>query len=185
MKRAFVVFLAIMLTDLVAYLVQDMSLYYYGKSDFTFYNKLPLKIKPQYWGPRMGNLGFVLLDESEMTIISEGKCRYVGFNKEIMVKEIIRYGFSTERLIAEVQDTIGNLYLIEVNKNPVKNSKRDMTIIILDDYKISDYVGYKWFEMKDASLRNKEVVRNYLRLTLVVLLIVTFFFGLKWIRQSR
>jgi hypothetical protein len=174
MKKILAVIRFSMVLVLIAYFTLDSQLYYCGKSRYNFYNKLPLKIQPQYWDYNNGNLGFVLVDEAEMTLVAKGDCQYSLSGKTITVKDIIKYGYTNEELVAQVQDTTGKKYFIEFLKNNDTNSKQDMIINILDDSLGIDYDKYKWVEVEDEYFMNEEEQRAYLARIFAVLVLGLF-----------
>ncbi len=172
MKKTLIIFLSIIVISLINYFILDRQLYYYGKSNFNFYQSLPLKIKPQYWGYDMGNLGFVLLDENEMTLISSGS-KYWASNIE--VKKIIKYGYTDEKLLAIVVDSTYRKYFIKCIKNIDVQSKQDITINVLDDKTPINYEEYKWVEINESYFRKIELIRNYLVITFIISFLISIY----------
>jgi hypothetical protein len=184
MKKTLVIFLVLIVISLITYFALDRQLYYYGKSNFNFYQSLPLKIKPQYWGYDMGNLGFVLVDESAMTLISKGDCQYLGSDLKFTIKQIIKYGYTNERLVAEVKDTLGEKYFIECLKNDDVHSKQNMIINVWQQKIPLNIKEYKWIEIKEAYFEKIERIRNYLVITIVVLLLISAYLVLSLRRKK-
>ena len=181
MKKLFVTILVLMMACLTVYFISDRKLYYYGKSHFNIYEKLPLKIKPQYWGYDMGNLGFVLVDESEMTLIAQGN-KY--WTSNIEVEKIIKYGYTAEKLIALVKAKDGKKYFIQCLKNKDTLSAQDMVIRVLEDSAPINPKEYTWIELDEEYFRKTALLRNYSATIFIILTLVFIYRGVKRRKKS-
>lgn len=154
----------------------DKKLYYYGKNIFSFHNPLPLNIKPVFRYDFEG--GFALEDEHGFYIISQGKHQYMNSKMEFSIKEIIKYGFTDEKLIALIEDIKGEKYYIECLNNGDKHSKQDMIINVLDEITSIHLEEYKWIKIEH--LDKIELHRSLLIFVFVVLLFVLIVSRLNW-----
>jgi hypothetical protein len=158
----------------------DKELYYFGRNSFDIYGLLPLKIKPAYWGFDQGNLGFVLLDNYEITLIANGS-KYN--NSDIVIKEILKYGFNKNELTALIEDDNSKKFYVKCEKNNKVKSKRDLEISVFSIDKKLEFENYLWIDIKTNVnfAKNKELTRNYLLLVFLISITILSFriFNLK------
>src|SRR4030043_1306587 len=86
----------------IVYFALDRHLYFYGKNDFNFYNRLPLKIKPEY--RHEFERGFLLRDEFGFSLVSKGVVQYWHSDIKLTITDIIKYGFNENELVAYIQE---------------------------------------------------------------------------------
>ncbi|MBZ5857190.1 hypothetical protein [Flavihumibacter profundi] len=172
MKKLILVMVALIAIALVTAIAIDSKLYYYGKNAWNIHEKLPLKITPNYLGYGKGNSGFALMDEDEMTLIARGN-KY--WSSGIEVNEIIKYGFNKQKLVALVNDSLGNFFYIECSKNNA-HSKQDIKIAVLEKSAFLNSEKIKWIDVKNAPTYAMEITRNYLLIfSIIIFLIVAYF----------
>lgn len=160
MKILLVILFAVCFT----YFFLDRQLYFYGKNDLKIYQPLPIKVKPEFWGYDKGNLGFVFIDEFDFTVVANGN-RYKS--SEVVVNEIIKYGFNEEKLIVLVNDSSGVEHVLKCES--IDESKINVSVDAT-----ADYGELTWIEIKgnDGYVRKIELVRNYTQIAFVILIFV-------------
>lgn len=156
--------------------VIDSKLFFYGKNEWGIHDKLPFKTMPQYWGYNRGNLGFVLVDEAEMTFIAKGS-KY--WSSDIEINEIIKYGFNKEKLVALVSDSLGKQYYVVCKKNPDVYSKQHLTINVVPKDSFINNEPIKWIDIKNVSTERMELAKNCLKIFLIFLISITIYYLLK------
>ena len=151
----------------LTYSYTDRQLYFYGKNDLNIHHPLPISVKPNYWGHDLGNLGFVLVDDLDFVVIGKGN-KYKS--SEIIVDEIIKYGFDKKRIITTVVDSLGREHLLTLQSG----DKSDIEVFV--DAK-NDYNELTWIEIKgkDKYVRQLEWIRSFIRIGLFILVIVVGF----------
>ena len=153
----------------VIYFVLDRQMFYYGRSDFDIYSLLPLKVRPEYRPEFEG--GFLLWDEYGFSLVGNG----VKFrNSNIEVDDVVKYGFSDERLLVQIKDTKKNKYLVEFKKSKDTQSEHRLRVSIVnsnDDF-ISD--NYKWIKIQDDEkyIKRMELFRNYTVFVIIALFLI-------------
>ena len=161
------VFVAFIFVFLAIYCSLDYKLYYYGKSNFTFYPHLPLNIVPEFWGLQNGNLGFVLLDEGGLTLIANGS-KY--WSSEVVVDKILKYGFNKNQLIAYIKGKDKNNYYIICLKNNDIYSNQNVKINVSKEIDQFDSANFKWISNDESYFRKMELARNYFVLFSIVII---------------
>ena len=69
-KEKIQIIIIFMIIVIIPYFILDRQLFYYGESDYTFYNLLPFNIKPE--NKPDFEKGFTLWDEDEMSLVGKG-----------------------------------------------------------------------------------------------------------------
>ena len=146
--------LAITLVMGVVYLFIDGQLFYYGKNNLPIYNPLPFRIAPEFRPDFDG--GTVLWDEHKEAIVGKG-VKYWSSN--IIVDELLGYGFKNENLIAQVKDTTGSIYYVEVGPNKNSQSRQKIIIAVWSEAEKPKLDDYKWTEIKGN--RKVEKLESY------------------------
>lgn len=170
-----IILLILTISTSIAFFFIDKQLFYYGRSTFDFYKPLPLKIKAQYWNYDLGNLGFVLVDDYDMTLIAKGD-RYFG--SDIEVKEVLKYGYNDEKLIGQIVALDNKKYYVECLKSDA-NTKRDITTKVWGETYNALDENYNWIIIKNAYIDNEITLRNCLGLLIIIFIISAFCFLLK------
>lgn len=155
----------------LAYFFLDRQLYFFGKNDLDIYHPLPVKVEPEFWGYDKGNLGFVFIDEFDFTVVANGN-RYKS--SEVVVNEIIKYGFDEEKIIVFVNDSSGVEHVLKCQD--IDDSKIDVSVD-----STTDYGELSWIEIKgsDGYVRKMELVRNYSQIAFVILIFVAGYMMVK------
>ena len=158
----------ILVAFIITYFFMDRQLQLYGRSYFEVYHKLPMKIRPQFWGYDQGNLGFVLLDDHDMTLIARGN-KY--FSSDVVVSEIVRYGFDNEMLVAQIKDSTGSDFFVECTQNP--KSKENISVKVEMSLGINN-PQIEWIEIKDNAdqMIKVMILRNYLLVAIFVVILI-------------
>lgn len=159
------------------YLYLDRELFYYGKSNFTFYNGLPMGIKPKL--THDFEYGFILNDEHGFVIVSENNSRHSYLsspNKTIQIDEVLKYGFDNERLIVLIKDINGHKYYVDCFKGPNYSKNNESFINILRDEEFIDEKNLKWIELvkNKKDVERKESFRNFIEFTSVIIIIIIY-----------
>ena len=154
----------------------DSRLYYYGKSKWSTYDKLPFKVTPQYWGTDRGMIGFVLSHYDE-TLIGKGN-KYFDYPK-ITVSEVIKYGFNEGKIVALVNDSLGKEYYVVCTKNNEINSKQDLKITIVGTADFINNDQLKWIHIKNVTTDKIELARNFSGILLILLIFILIGYSLK------
>tara|TARA_R110002072_G_scaffold26657_1_gene87877 strand:- start:35 stop:574 length:540 start_codon:yes stop_codon:yes gene_type:complete len=166
MKAKSIILFLILLTG-STYFVLDRHLFFYGKSTFSFYELLPENIKPENQ-PEFGR-GFVLRDEHGMSLAGN-EVKYGDAHSKI--EEVIKYGFNSDLLIAEIRNDKDEIYFREFGKNQNPASKADISSRLIYEYEIAALGKLKWVEINDKkNYRPMVVARGLLALTLIGLFI--------------
>lgn len=105
-----IVFGILIIASASLYIIADSDLYYYGKNNLPIYNRLPFEMKPEYWGHRLDNSGFNIMDKYDFVHIGKGDgyWEYPG----IIIDSVISYGFNDTLLIAIVKDSCKEKYCL-------------------------------------------------------------------------
>jgi len=160
---------ALLIVLVTTYYLLDRNLFYYGKSDFTSYNLLPLKIVPDYTAE--WEYGFILRDEYGFSIAA--KVNSYPFNgKMVYINKVIKYGFSKNQLVAVVSDSSRVIYCLMFAPTPKGRTEFDG--VLYSGNKINDFKLDRWIEIDDTYIGNLSFYRNWamifsLFLTAVVL----------------
>jgi hypothetical protein len=160
---------ALLIVLVTTYYLLDRKLFYYGKSDFTSYNLLPLKIVPDYTAE--WEYGFILRDEYGFSIAA--KVNSYPFNgKMVYINKVIKYGFSKNQLVAVVSDSSRVIYCLMFAPTPKGRTEFDG--VLYSGNKINDFKLDRWIEIDDTYIGNLSFYRNWamifsLFLTAVVL----------------
>ena len=169
--RTLKVLCALIITFLVVAVIIDGKLYYYGRNIWCIHDELPLKIIPQYWGYERGHLGFVLLDEYDMTVVASGS-KY--WSSDIEIRQILKYGFNKDKLVVLVVDTFGRERYVLLMKNDNKISKQYLEITVFSNVNFLNDRNIKWVDVKKPTKR-LELVRNYLIVFSIILLFIIMY----------
>lgn len=161
------------------FVLLDEQLFYYGKNYFEFYNYLPFNIRPVDRPIFEG--GFKLEDEYGFSLVSTGECQYGLSNKIITVKDIIKYGYKTDALVALIEDINYRRYFIECIKNKDTLSKQDIIFSIMDEDSFKDYRTYKWIEIK----MEKDIILLELFRNLSISIFIISFIALVFISVTK
>lgn len=170
--RTHIIIFALTLILGVLYFALDRHLFYYGRNDFGFYRSLPLKVKPVFRYDFEGS--FALEDEFGFRIISTGECQYVHSDIKLDVKNIIKYGYTKDTLIAFIENVDGKKYYINCFKNINSAIKQDMIINISDERVFNYPEKLEWVEIEKniKYARKVEILRNYTRFVFITLFLV-------------
>lgn len=171
--RSKIAIIFLLLFLLIFYFILDNKLYYYGRSNFHFYHSLPLNIRPVFNYDFGG--GFHLEDKHGFWIISKGKHQYVGSELRFTIKEIIKYGYNENELIALVGDDYSNRYIIECMENCSNEVRQEMLIRVWSEKNFVGHTSYKFIDIDEPFFKKIRLARNYLLMTCVVLFLVLFF----------
>jgi len=165
------VLLAILIALCVTYFFLDRQLYFYGKNDFEIYHPLPINVKPQYWGYDLGNIGFVLVDNFDFVVVGKGT-KYKS--SELIVDEIIKYGFDKEKIVVTVSDSVRREYVATL-----QSKDRSEIHVSLDNQK--DINEFSWIEIKGSDSYTKRIglIRNYAQIAFVILIFVVGYLLIK------
>ncbi len=169
--RKFQILLVIVLIMGAVYFVFDRHLFYYGKNNFNFYNSLPLELKPIFNYDIKGE--FAIEDKHGFYLVSWGKHQYVGSEKEIIVQEIIRYGFTDEKLIAQIADTAGSNYYIEFSSNTNPQSKQGIIVSVWGEAEKPTLEDFRWIKIKGNE--KVEMIELFRFVSLVVFILSVLF----------
>jgi hypothetical protein len=173
MRKILLILAILIVCCLTAYFKLDEKLYYFGKSNFDIYQKLPLNIKPVFKNDYPSE--FRLEDDSGFSIASRGEHQYIGSDVEINIKKIIAYTFTHQKLNILIEDFQGKKHFLECLKNTDHRSKQDIKTTILDPNIKVNLDSNKWIEIDDDYFRKIERTRNYLLLFSFLLLIFWVF----------
>jgi len=181
MKTNKVIFITLIIFGLI-YLFLDRNLFYYGKSDFKFYDLLPLNIKPIERPDFEG--GLVFEDRYGFNIVSKGKHKYVNCKTELIINNIIKYGFTDNKFIAFVEDSSGSKHYIMYKKNDSINSKHEMIISVINKNIPINYKNIKWINLigNIKQIRQIELLRNYV---LTIIIILLLYYTISKIKHNR
>lgn len=162
----------IVFVSLVGYLIFDRELFYYGKNDLNIYNSLPFKIKPEFRYDFEG--GFVLRDEYGMSHVGKG-VKY--WSSDIVVEEILEYGYTEKKLIAKVLDTSKNIYYIEFSSNKNQLSKQELSVNVSSKLLKNDLINkYKWIKIKgNNNIETIEIFRFLCLFVFIIAIILIIF----------
>ena len=154
------VLLVITIFSAIAYFVLDGYLFYYGKSDFNFYSRLPLDIIPDD-RPDFEN-GFALKDKYGFTIAAKGNT-YRIYDKEVHINMVQSYCYNTEKVVAIIVDEKNEEYYIEFVGNIDKKTNQDIIARIWDNGKTFDTSVFTCVDLKGNERKIKRMVypRNY------------------------
>lgn len=158
------IILALFFALVLGYIWTDRQLYFYGKSDLEIYNPLPIGVKPEYWGYDLGSIGFVLIDDFDFVVAGKGtKYR----NSEVIVDDIIRYGFDKRKIVVKVIDSLGNEHIIRL-QSPDESDIEATVDATVDQSRLT------WVEIKgkDTMTRTLEWTRSLIRIGLFILIVV-------------
>lgn len=156
----------------LTFMLLDGQLFYYGKNYIEFYNYLPFNIRP-IDRPKFEG-GFKLEDEYGFSLVSNGECQYGLSSEKITVKEVIKYGYKTDELVALIEDINGRKYFIECIKNKDTLLMQEIIFNILDEDSFKDYRTYKWIEIeKDNTVL---VLFRNLSISIFIFLFITLMF---------
>lgn len=169
--------ITLIILAMILLFIVDQKLYFYGKNDLILYKLLPFNVIPQYWGYNNGNLGFVLEQKGE-TVIAKGM-RYWEY-PSLIVNEILEYTFDNQKLIALVNDSLGNEYFI-ICKKTVNTPDFNISVIAKGNFAHPEQ--YKWIKIKDVSNQKIELFRNILEILVIVLIVITF--SIFWKRRKN
>jgi uncharacterized protein Smg (DUF494 family) len=175
MKRYKLLLVALLLM-LVVFFMLDHHLFYYGRNDFNLYSSLPLKIKPEYRFDDKGK--FVLRDEFGFSIIEPGNTYKVDTNK-IVMKNLVRYGFKSEELVATVEDNDQRRYNIHFSPDTSNLADGKLHVTVYTSDRTLKINSYKWINVEgiEGYIENIQLLRNYIRLIIIsLLLFVTYVF---------
>lgn len=156
----------------LAYAYTDRNLFFYGKSDFKVYHSFPINVKPEYWDYDRGNLGFVIADGFDFTIVKRGFNRYI--DSEVFVTEIAKYGFDKKQIIVAVVDSLGHEHSIVLQSG----DKPEIEAFV--DAKV-DFADITWVEVKGKGdyVKTLVLIRNFIRIGLFILIA---FIGIKAVK---
>ena len=165
------IILASIIALVLAYFYTDRQLYFYGKSDLDVYHPLPINVKPDYWGYDLGNTGFVLIDDFDFVVAGKGvKYR----NSEVVVNEIIKYGFDREKVFALVSDSLDKEHWVRLQSAGGSDIEASVDATV-------DQRELAWIEIegKEVDVRMLEWIHSFVRIGLFILIVVI---GIKTIR---
>lgn len=153
-KTLIAILLVFLIASSYACLLLDKQLYFYGRNAFDLYNDIPLKIKPVFFYDFEG--GSYLGDDMGMSIIARGKNLYRnGINLDI--KKIERYGYSNNKVIAEIENTENQIVYVESSGS--EDGSQVQANFLGGETNINDY---KWVDITNVDLiRTDYVLRNW------------------------
>lgn len=160
------------------YFIADKKLYYYGKNDLHIYHTLPLGIQPEFRNNFDG--GFVLWDKYGFALsgnmASVGEIGDSTYQNDI-TKNIIKYGYNQESLVALIEDTVGNYYYIEYIKNVKINPKNYVSIKVKKTDEHLDFKVNRWIDVKSVqnnkTVSNIILIRNFSFFCCVILILIS------------
>jgi len=145
---------------LLVYIVTDSKLYFQGKSDIKNFNKLPLNIVPQYDDYDIRAICFILEDKSGMSIIGYG-CRY--WSSDVEIRKVIKYGYNDEKLLALINDSLGDEYWVQCEENMESKSEEPNVQVLPKGTKV-DESGYTWVVIDDKDYNDLIILRNRMKI---------------------
>lgn len=159
-----IILILLLLFGLV-YFYTDRQLYFYGKSDLKVYHPLPINVTPEYWGYDIGNIGFVLVDDFDFVLVGNGKKYNLS---EVVVNEIIKYGFDEEKIFVVISDSVGNEHELKLQSED--ESEIDVSVVET----MNDYSKLTWVEIKgkDKYISQLEWIRSLIRIGFFILIMV-------------
>lgn len=163
--------IAILVFGLI-YFVADSKLFYYGQSTHNIFNKtLPFELRPDYLDSRVCYpiIGFTIRDK--YGLIKIGKCTPININSTVInIKEVIKYGFNDEVLIATVLTEDNRSYNIRLTYESDSKINYDS----LTSQEVNDLNNMNWIVLKESS-RIESLRSNSVLLFIVFLFL--FFVG--------
>ncbi|MEO6850108.1 MAG: hypothetical protein ABI166_05740 [Mucilaginibacter sp.] len=173
---------ALSIVFVITYCLLDRNLFYYGKSDFKYYNLLPLKIIPDYTAK--WEYGFTLRDQYGFTVAAKGNT-YSFNNKTVSISEVLKYGFSNNQLVAIVSDSSRVIYCLKFAPTP--KGRTDFDGVMYSGSKINDFKLDRWVDIDDNYIGNLSSYRNRAMLISLILIITLLYILIKQIvkKSSR
>ena len=159
--------LAVMLSALYLYL--DKKLFYYGKSDFTYHNLLPMDIQPRFRYDFEG--GFALEEKDGFGLIFQGESQYIGSDRKLDIVDILKYGFNNDSLVALVEDQSDKKYYISCTPNKLQDVKREMNVHIINEDSFTADDNLVWVNLHE-NVDDIEILRNLIPIPIVLLLLI-------------
>jgi hypothetical protein len=156
---------------MITYFIVDHHLFFYGRSDFDLFSPLPLKIKPEYSFYYARD--FSLSDEFGFSIAGEGVGYELDKGGVMNIRELLKYGFNDEKLVAIVEDKGVGGYCIEFSAD----GHNEMNVRVYPNNRPLKVNLYKWIQIKgnERNIEKIQLLRNWLRFITLSLLIVVLF----------
>ena len=173
---------------LIIYIIIDGKLYYYGLSNFEINTKaLPAGLKPNYYGSDVSYpiQGFVIEDGLRFLVI--GKNNSHRFDSiSFKTKEVIKYGYNENFLIAFIKANNGSSYYIKVFNELNMHSELRFDYQILKSINEVTLNNLKWVEVKEDEEKVNKLVRKRIRILIILILIIPLWTIIGWIfNQSK
>jgi len=158
----------VMLILVLVHIGLDQRLYFYGEGYLNLGSSLPLNIKPEHRNDFEG--GFILWDQHYMSLVGKG-VKYSNSRKKI--DEIVKYGFSDEKLIVLVRDIGDDCYYVEISKNKNPYTRQEFSIIINREEAVSNLDDYQWIEIRgnEKNVVRMVRIRSYSMIVLILLVL--------------
>ena len=161
-----------------SYYFLDRELFYYGKSNFTSYNLLPMNIIPDYptsWGWR-----FTLRD----TIGSNLTYSYPINKRNIFINKVLKYGFNNNQVVAIVSDSSGVIYSLKLT--PPSHIDYDINGTLYLGDKTNEF-KYKWIFINgnDNYIQTLVLMRNLVMFVFIILMVVLLYKTFKLIKNNK
>lgn len=173
---------------IIIYIIIDGKLYYYGLSNFEInVESLPAGLKPNYYGSDVSYpiQGFVIEDGLRFLIIGKNKSHRFD-SISFRTKEVIKYGYNENFLIAFIEANNGSSYYIKVfNEFNLHNELR-LDYQILNSINEVILNNFKWVEVKQDEEKVNKLVRKRIRILLFLIFIIPLWTIIGWIlNQSK
>lgn len=156
--------------SLILVIILDSDLFYDGRSYFFANRDLPFEIKPVF--DNEYNEGFYFEDKHGFSLVTKGDSKYLINQNEtyINVKRIQSYGYSSNKLIVEVQTAADNNNVYLIFQHNKKFDKLDVQLVLDSDHlKKSPELSWKEINLNESRFKSK--IRNWGIIICIVLLI--------------
>lgn len=179
-KNLIIISLILFTVFVTAYIITDQKLYFYGTNSFSFYNPLPLKVKPVFRPDFEG--GFALEDNDGFFLVSRGIYLYRFSPIKLSVSKIIGYGYTRDKIIALISDSSEHKYLIEFSQNPNASKGPNIIANVFNVNSTINLNKYVWINVENSDNSKIEVLRKKLGVLCLVFFILAVFIIIRYKR---
>ena len=160
----------------------DSYLFYYGRNDLPIYHRLPFNVIPEYRPAFEG--GFVLRDQDQVGFVYKG-IGYAMDHREVVIQDILAYGFNAKEIVAIVTDSTGMKYYLKVSPMPASGSSMEVTVNSFEKIDSASFTKWVTIEGKQGDIQRIWVLRNDILFILMAIIPVIVVYAVKGTRRSN